>query len=52
MRFSAYESGKYFLMLNTPDTAEYIYTVSQSENNVKVNVYFRGAAAQSGFFGI
>ena len=50
--FCAYKSGNYFVMLNIPDIAQYRYAVSNADGNVKVNVYFSGAKAQSGFFGI
>ncbi len=50
IEFTAYKSGSYFALLNTPDKSDYLYSVSKVGEKVYVNVFFKGNAAQSGFF--
>lgn len=49
---TVYSAGSYFVMLNTPDTAEYIYSVYEKNGKVLVDMFFSGAVANSGFFGL
>lgn len=50
--FTAYSDGKYFVMLNKADTAEYIYSVYEKDSKVYVDLYIYGAVAHAGFFGL
>ncbi len=50
--FTLYSAGSYFVMLNTPDTAEYIYSVYEKGGKVLVDIFFSGAVSNGGFFGL
>ncbi len=50
--FTVYSSGNYFVMLNTPDIAAYMYSVYESDGKVFVDLYISGENAHSGFFGL
>ena len=50
--FTAYNSGIIVVAANTPDVANYIYTVDEADGKVYVNFYYNGKPVQSGFFGV
>lgn len=50
--FTVYSAGTYFVMLNTPDTADYTYSVYEKDGKVCVDLSISGAVAHSGTFGL